>query len=185
MPALGIPQVTEVVVCYQLFRSERITISQDDLAAFHTHHFDGKQQGFPKTLLSATAPETTLVREEYFEDRDLEYDYEDDDGLGYYPDGVKRTLTDAQIAMFRWSEAQSLSRAKSRQLEDLEGGRLDEGSAESKENQQAKRNCSCDGSEVEESTQNLEKREERSAYNNINAERRGISILLRTGRRVS
>ena len=32
------------------------------------------------------------------------------DTLGYYPDGVKRTLTDAQIAMFRHSEIEALRR---------------------------------------------------------------------------
>jgi Protein of unknown function (DUF3807) len=41
---------------------------------------------------------------------EVEYDeYEDeDDGLGYYPDGVKRTLTDEQISIFRHSEIQAL-----------------------------------------------------------------------------
>lgn len=41
---------------------------------------------------------------------DVQYDEyeEEDDELGYYPDGVKRTLTDAQIAMFRHSEIQAL-----------------------------------------------------------------------------
>lgn len=34
----------------------------------------------------------------------------DDDGLGYYEDGVKRTLTDEQIAMFRQSEIHALLR---------------------------------------------------------------------------
>ncbi len=33
---------------------------------------------------------------------------EADDGLGYYGDGVKRTLTDEQIRMFRHSEIQRL-----------------------------------------------------------------------------
>ncbi|KAF8430620.1 hypothetical protein BGX38DRAFT_1231963 [Terfezia claveryi] len=33
---------------------------------------------------------------------------EEDDDLGYYPDGVKRTLTDAQIAIFRHSEIQEM-----------------------------------------------------------------------------
>lgn len=37
---------------------------------------------------------------------------EEDDGLGYYDDGVKRTLTDEQIAMFRHSEIESLLRAQ-------------------------------------------------------------------------
>lgn len=40
--------------------------------------------------------------------------YEHDDGLGYYPDGVKRTLTDEQIAMFRHSEIQALLRKRRR-----------------------------------------------------------------------
>ena len=36
----------------------------------------------------------------------------DEDDLGYYPDGVRRTLTDQQIAIFRHSEIQSLLREK-------------------------------------------------------------------------
>jgi hypothetical protein len=46
------------------------------------------------------------VEEEYTEEA------EDDDGLGYYDDGVKRTLTDAQIAIFRHSEIQALLRER-------------------------------------------------------------------------
>ena len=34
------------------------------------------------------------------------------DGLGYYPDGAKRTLTDEQIAMFRHSEIYSILRER-------------------------------------------------------------------------
>ena len=37
---------------------------------------------------------------------------EDVDELGYYPDGVKRTLTDEQIAMFRHSEMYSILRER-------------------------------------------------------------------------
>jgi hypothetical protein len=39
---------------------------------------------------------------------------EEDDGLGYYPDGVKRTLTDEQIAIFRHSEVEALRRAEAK-----------------------------------------------------------------------
>jgi Protein of unknown function (DUF3807) len=46
------------------------------------------------------------VEEEYVEEA------EEDDGLGYYDDGVKRTLTDAQIAIFRHSEIQALLRER-------------------------------------------------------------------------
>ena len=38
----------------------------------------------------------------------------DEDGLGYYPDGVKRILTDQQIAIFRHSEIQGLLRERRR-----------------------------------------------------------------------
>lgn len=37
---------------------------------------------------------------------------QDDDGLGYYEDGNKRTLTDEQIAIFRHSEIQALLRER-------------------------------------------------------------------------
>jgi hypothetical protein len=43
-----------------------------------------------------------------------------DDGLGYYSDGVKRTLTDDQIAMFRHSEIQVLLRERRRRRENSE-----------------------------------------------------------------
>ncbi|KAK1837251.1 hypothetical protein QBC39DRAFT_336572 [Podospora conica] len=50
----------------------------------------------------------------YLEEYDEEYDEgdEDDDDLGYYSDGVKRTLTDEQIAIFRHSELEKLRREK-------------------------------------------------------------------------
>jgi len=48
-------------------------------------------------------PEAQVV-EGYYE--------EADDGLGYYPDGTKRTLTDEQIAMFRHSEIQAILRKR-------------------------------------------------------------------------
>lgn len=41
----------------------------------------------------------------------------DDDGLGWYEDGVKRTLTDEQIAMFRHSETEQLKREQRARLE--------------------------------------------------------------------
>ena len=46
-----------------------------------------------------------------------EYYGEEDDGLGYYPDGTKRTLTDEQIAMFRHSEIQAILRQRRLQKE--------------------------------------------------------------------
>lgn len=41
-----------------------------------------------------------------------QYHDEDDDSLGYYHDGVKRTLTDEQVAMFRHSEVYAILRAR-------------------------------------------------------------------------
>lgn len=49
-----------------------------------------------------------------------EYYDEADDGLGYYPDGTKRTLTDEQIAMFRHSEIQAILRKRRLQKENGE-----------------------------------------------------------------
>jgi hypothetical protein len=44
-------------------------------------------------------------------------DEEEDDNLGYYEDGVKRTLTDEQIAMFRHTEIETLLSEKRRSEE--------------------------------------------------------------------
>ena len=44
----------------------------------------------------------------------------EEDGLGYYPDGVKRTLTDEQIAMFRHSEIYALERKRQLRKENQE-----------------------------------------------------------------
>lgn len=50
-------------------------------------------------------------------------DYEEeDDGLGYYADGTKRTLTDEQIAIFRHSEIEALLRAR-RRVAEATGGK--------------------------------------------------------------
>ena len=44
------------------------------------------------------------------------------DDLGYYPDGVKRTLTDEQIAIFRHSEIQAILRERRHKAEAYEAG---------------------------------------------------------------
>ncbi|KAL8732652.1 MAG: hypothetical protein Q9166_002627 [cf. Caloplaca sp. 2 TL-2023] len=46
---------------------------------------------------------------------------EEEDDLGYYPDGVKRTLTEEQIAMFRHSEIYSLLRKRQLEKENRQG----------------------------------------------------------------
>lgn len=50
----------------------------------------------------------------------------EDDELGYYPDGVKRTLTDDQIAMFRHSEIYAILRERQVRQENLEAERGEE-----------------------------------------------------------
>jgi hypothetical protein len=74
------------------------------LQAFQAKHFPSSQQ---VTSLNYTYSET------------VDEDIDDDDGLGYYPDGVKRTLTDEQIRIFRHSEIHSLLRQKQLREEEL------------------------------------------------------------------
>ncbi|CAI7589729.1 unnamed protein product [Penicillium glandicola] len=71
-------------------------VTLDDLQAFHAKHFPSQQSAvFPPENEQST-----------------------DEDLGYYPDGVKRTLTDEQIRIFRHSEIHALLRE--RQLKDDE-----------------------------------------------------------------
>jgi hypothetical protein len=70
-------------------------MSQNDLAAFHHSH-----------LCQSTNPDACSPLCSAGDEQEVAY-WEQDD-LGYYPDGVKRTLTDSQIAMFRFSEIQEL-----------------------------------------------------------------------------
>lgn len=51
-------------------------------------------------------------------DYEAQHQYDDgDDGLGYYSDGVKRTLTDDEIAIFRHSEIQRILLERRRRKE--------------------------------------------------------------------
>ncbi|KAF4548812.1 Hypothetical protein D9617_25g061420 [Elsinoe fawcettii] len=70
------------------------TVTEDDLHAFHTKHFP-----------SASLPTQWFISNSH----DAE---DDDDGLGWYSDGVKRYITDDQIAIFRHSELFKLIRAR-------------------------------------------------------------------------
>ncbi|KAI6081576.1 hypothetical protein F4821DRAFT_249032 [Hypoxylon rubiginosum] len=86
-------------------------VSQAEIASFHDAHFShAAVQSFDTQFFhSERAQDDDQNYEEY-----EEYYEEEDDGLGYYPDGVKRTLTDEQIAIFRHSEIESLRRAKAK-----------------------------------------------------------------------
>lgn len=78
--------------------------AQDDVHRFHVLHFptDHVPKGYPH----GTHTEAVDDYEDY-----------DDDGLGYYEDGVKRTLTDEQIAIFRHTEIQTILRERRQRLE--------------------------------------------------------------------
>lgn len=58
-------------------------------------------------------------------DENGEY-WEEEDGLGYYEDGVKRTLTDEQIEIFRHSELRELERAQEKALKQPQPGNSSE-----------------------------------------------------------
>ncbi|KAI1804716.1 hypothetical protein F4811DRAFT_552584 [Daldinia bambusicola] len=85
-------------------------VSQEDISSFYDTHFSfAAVELFDTQFLK---PENAQDYNQYYEE--YEECYEEDDGLGYYPDGVKRTLTDEQIAIFRHSEIEALRRAKRR-----------------------------------------------------------------------
>ncbi|KAI6366717.1 hypothetical protein MCOR25_005083 [Pyricularia grisea] len=88
----------------------------DDLAAFHQKHFSEiSLSNFATQFLSA-------------EDHDCTEEDDCDDGLGYYPDGVKRTLTDEQIEIFRHSELEA-ERRKAEKARDKEDGEIEDDQA--------------------------------------------------------
>jgi len=90
---------------------------QIDLRLFHNKHFASWSAGASNRHHDAAHV-------------DLE-ENQGDDGLGYYPDGVKRTLTDDQIAMFRHSEIQTLLRERRRRRENSEDETSHDASKES------------------------------------------------------
>lgn len=74
--------------------------AKEDLYAFHSRIFGAKATSNLPSSLIVNASEVNKDG------------VEDEDDLGYYPDGVKRTLTDDQIAMFRCSEIYALLRER-------------------------------------------------------------------------
>lgn len=74
-----------------------------DLLAFQFTHFSDN-----------TAPEDWFMDAQTALEYDPSLEVWEDDGLGYYDDGVKRTLTDEQIAIFRHSEMEQLKREERR-----------------------------------------------------------------------
>ena len=91
-------------------------VTQEDLYAFHARIF------------GSSAPiQRSCTEQEFYDDAtDKETFRAEDDDLGYYPDGNKRTLTDEQIAMFRHSEIYSILRERQVRKENLEADRGDQ-----------------------------------------------------------
>lgn len=94
---------------------------QTELYQFHEKHFsEAAITAFEKQFFH---PDPVEASEKYCRTHPLGknsdhskyeeeiYD-EENDGLGFYPDGVKRTLTDEQIAIFRHSEMEAIRRAE-------------------------------------------------------------------------
>ncbi|KAI0474804.1 hypothetical protein F4859DRAFT_79751 [Xylaria cf. heliscus] len=95
-------------------------VSEADIAAFHATHFSNDAIGLFESQFLRPNLANINSGSCYNYEGDEE---EEDDGLGYYPDGVKRTLTDEQIAIFRHSELEALRRAERKALkpENAEG----------------------------------------------------------------
>ncbi|KAL1882183.1 hypothetical protein Daus18300_000669 [Diaporthe australafricana] len=92
-------------------------ITETDLRSFHIAHFgEASSIAFTTEFLGADNAQMNAEVHHGEDGVDAYYEDEEDDedGLGYYPDGVKRTLTDEQIAMFRHSETQALQRERER-----------------------------------------------------------------------
>ncbi|KAI0006509.1 hypothetical protein F4779DRAFT_620524 [Xylariaceae sp. FL0662B] len=90
-------------------------VSQAEMDWFHEAHFSnvaaelfGSQFLQPENVQYSGQDQYDEEYDEYYEEE------EEDDGLGYYSDGVKRTLTDEQIAIFRHSEIEALRRAETK-----------------------------------------------------------------------
>ncbi|KAF2850730.1 hypothetical protein T440DRAFT_489553 [Plenodomus tracheiphilus IPT5] len=95
------------------------TVTIDDLRAFHATHFPHAVP--PEQILHGVG--ATVARDQA-EPSEEYYDEAGEDNLGYYPDGVKRTLTDEQIAMFRHSEIHEILRKRRLRRDD---GKVSEG----------------------------------------------------------
>lgn len=89
---------------------------QADIASFHQSHFSSDAIcDFATHFLGPQYGPQSHFEEQHDDDEYMD----EDDGLGYYPDGVKRTLTDEQIEIFRHSELESLRRVQAKAQDKL------------------------------------------------------------------
>ncbi|KAK7984968.1 hypothetical protein PG996_005797 [Apiospora saccharicola] len=83
-------------------------VSHAEIAAFEADHFSETAL----QLFSADFIQPTAFQDGTYDANDEYFEGEEEDDLGYYSDGIKRTLTDEQIAIFRHSELETLRREK-------------------------------------------------------------------------
>ncbi|KAL5001630.1 hypothetical protein BDV10DRAFT_182195 [Aspergillus recurvatus] len=109
-------------------------VSLEDLQAFQAKHFPATL----KPLQSPSLPTHDAYNEDPHANADKDDGGDEDDDLGYYPDGVKRTLTDEQIRIFRHSEIHALLRERQikQENEEYEKGLESEAEAESQDGPQ-------------------------------------------------
>ncbi|RJE23329.1 hypothetical protein PHISCL_04315 [Aspergillus sclerotialis] len=131
------------------------TVTIEDLQAFQAEHFPSQTQHTP------------TFQDAYDE---TEFAEDGDDDLGYYPDGVKRTLTDEQIRIFRHSEIHSLLRERQVRAENKA---FDESESTGDENKDddigAERENDDFDQKAEVSEDSALKRESTTAQTNVNS----------------
>lgn len=103
---LKVPQVSQVCALSSSLPCTLANSAQAELTAFHDAHFGAA---------SLNTFDSDFLQPEPSHEDGTYYEAEEEDDLGYYPDGVKRTLTDEQIAIFRHSEEQALLREQEKQ----------------------------------------------------------------------
>ncbi|KAL4902605.1 hypothetical protein BDW74DRAFT_180707 [Aspergillus multicolor] len=119
-------------------------VTLEDLQAFRAKHFPATL----KPLQPPAIPSLNFYNDNRYPDDEFAKEDNEND-LGYYPDGVKRTLTDEQIRIFRHSEVHALLRERQIAKENEEYERKYGGGAEA-------------GPQVEPQTQDSEDRSESS-----------------------
>ncbi|KAL7919652.1 hypothetical protein ACQKWADRAFT_315484 [Trichoderma austrokoningii] len=87
-------------------RQRYVNISEEKLAQ--------KQQHYDEVVRFTNLPPQQVPEDQLYEEWEED---EEDDSLGYYEDGVKRTLTDEQIEIFRHSELRELERQREKQAQ--------------------------------------------------------------------
>lgn len=101
--------------------------AQADLAAFFQSHFTAE------AVASFGSSFQDPAAFQYKHGQVESHEPAEEDDLGYYEDGVKRTLTDEQIEMFRQSDLRELRRKRERALKrpSMSGGVSDEDGGQS------------------------------------------------------